>query len=147
VENEKRRFEAYLQDILESFATRYEGEITRIPKEIRNMTLREFDKYGGTVPACVQALCKQRIAAGEEMGLERKRYDLLLVSSSIFDSCGRLRKWQVAIQEGANQEEARHAKNRTCFNHKHHYTDASDHFHSSHCSAITSKAQYQACNQ
>jgi hypothetical protein len=50
------------------------------------MTLREFDKYGGTVAACVQALCKQRIAAGEEKGLDRKRYVLIIVSSTIIDS-------------------------------------------------------------
>jgi len=54
------------------------------------MTLREFDKYGGTVAACVQALCKQRIAAGEAMGLEKKRCILLLIFCTIFDSFGRL---------------------------------------------------------
>src|SRR5260370_14199170 len=86
VENEKRRFEAYLQDILQNFATRHEAQITRIPKDVRKMTLREFDRYGGTITACVQALCKQRIAAGEEMGLDRKRYVLLLVPYIVFDS-------------------------------------------------------------
>jgi hypothetical protein len=91
VENEKRRFEAYLQDMLESFAARHVAHITtRIPKEVRAMTLREFGKHGGTVAACVQALCKQRIAAGEPMGLEKKRCILLLVSCTIFDSFGRL---------------------------------------------------------
>jgi hypothetical protein len=54
------------------------------------MTLREFDKYGGTVAACVQALCKQRIAAGEAIGLEKKRRVLLIVSSTVFDSFERL---------------------------------------------------------
>jgi len=54
------------------------------------MTLREFDKYGGTVAACVQALCKQRIAAGGAVGLEKKRCILLLVSCTIFDSFERL---------------------------------------------------------
>jgi len=54
------------------------------------MTLREFNKYGGTVPACMRALAKQRIAAGGAMGLEKKRYVLLLVSSIVYDSFKRL---------------------------------------------------------
>jgi len=54
------------------------------------MTLREFDKYGGTVAAGVQALCKQRIAAGEAIGLEKKRYILLSLFSTIFDLFGLL---------------------------------------------------------
>jgi len=49
------------------------------------MTLREFGKYGGTVATCVQALCKQRIATSEAMGLEKKRSVLSLVYSTIFD--------------------------------------------------------------
>lgn len=73
MENQKRKYEQYIEDLLVAFTNRQEALITRIPKSIRQMTLREFDQYGGSVSACVQALTKQSRAEGQAQDLERKR--------------------------------------------------------------------------
>lgn len=75
------------------------------------MTLKEFDKYGGTIPACVQALFKQRIAAGGAMGLEKKRYVLLLISSIVYDSFEQLGGGKLRFRKELTKR--RHAIRRT----------------------------------
>jgi hypothetical protein len=49
-------------------------EITRIPKSIRQIKLKDFDKYGGNVQACVQAIAKERMAESEGEGHAKKRF-------------------------------------------------------------------------
>lgn len=82
VANNRRKIEAYLEQILEAFTVRHEWEITRIPKNVRKLTLKQFMAYGGTVQTCAQALAKQRVEENEESGLARKRY--MHISSELF---------------------------------------------------------------
>lgn len=73
VTNNRRRFEAYLEQVMEAFTVRHEWEITRIPRNVRKMTIKQFMANGGTIQACAQALAKQRMAENEDGGLARKR--------------------------------------------------------------------------
>lgn len=57
-------------------------EITRIPKSIRQIKLKDFDKYGGNVQACVQAMAKERMAETEGEGHAKKRYAIFIDSRS-----------------------------------------------------------------
>ncbi|PVG00246.1 hypothetical protein CPB86DRAFT_782836 [Serendipita vermifera] len=91
VANHRRRFELFLEQILEGFSLRLGNELTRIPKSIRLLKLKDFDAYGGNIPACVQAMAKQRIAQNDPEGHAKKR------------------KWQAAILE-AGQEDERASK-------------------------------------
>jgi hypothetical protein len=74
VTNHRRRYEAFLEQLLEGFTLRHGTEITRIPKSIREIKLREFDSYGGNVQACVQAITRQRMAENDGEGHAKKRF-------------------------------------------------------------------------
>ncbi|CAG7846532.1 SubName: Full=Uncharacterized protein {ECO:0000313/EMBL:CCA67837.1} [Serendipita indica DSM 11827] len=81
VTNHRRRFEAFLEQLLEGFSLRHGMEISRIPKAIRNMKMKDFDAFGGNVQRCVQAMARQRVAEADG------------------DANAKKRKWQAAIQE------------------------------------------------
>ncbi|KAG8752902.1 hypothetical protein FRC14_006618 [Serendipita sp. 396] len=87
VTNHRRRYEAFLEQLLEGFSLRHGMEVMRIPKSIRHMKMKDFDRFGGNVQACVQAIAKQRVAESEGEANEKKR------------------KWQTAIQEAGLEEE------------------------------------------
>lgn len=72
-----------MEQVLEGFTVRHETEITRIPKSIRHIKMKDFDALGGNVQACVQAMAKQRIADGEGEGLAKKRSVFFLSLESI----------------------------------------------------------------
>jgi hypothetical protein len=74
VANHRRRFEGFLEQLLEGFTLRHGMEITRIPKSIRQIKLKDFDKYGGNVQACVQAIAKERMAESDGEGHAKKRF-------------------------------------------------------------------------
>ncbi|KIM28906.1 hypothetical protein M408DRAFT_125196, partial [Serendipita vermifera MAFF 305830] len=88
VTNHRRRYEAFLEQLLEGFSLRHATEITRIPKSIRQIKLKEFDLYGGNVQACVQAITRQRMAENDGEGQSKKR------------------KWQAALLEQSEEERA-----------------------------------------
>jgi hypothetical protein len=52
---------------------RHGMELTRIPKSIRQIKLKDFDAYGGNIQTCVQAMAKQRIAQNDPEGHAKKR--------------------------------------------------------------------------
>ncbi|EJT98696.1 hypothetical protein DACRYDRAFT_110599 [Dacryopinax primogenitus] len=65
VADKKRRFDDYLDRLLKSFLLRQESEVTRIPRSIRGMTVREFgEKYQGDIRFCMEAMARERL--GEE---------------------------------------------------------------------------------
>lgn len=70
----RRRCEEFIEQLLESFSVRHGIEITRIPRSIRQMKLKEFDAHGGNIQACVQAMAKQRIADNDSENHAKKRY-------------------------------------------------------------------------
>ncbi len=72
-----RQFEDWLSDALENFRRHQEGLILRIPRIVRNVTLRDFAKYNGDIQECVK-------------GLKR---DMLGVEDNTIDAGTRKRKW------------------------------------------------------
>ncbi|TFK70359.1 hypothetical protein BDN72DRAFT_795291 [Pluteus cervinus] len=88
VAHRTRQFEAWLADHLENFSVHQQGQVSRIPKQVRNMTMREFgDKYGGNVQAALRGYQRERlVAAGADATLGE------------IDKSMRKRKW-VASQE------------------------------------------------
>ncbi|KAG5642673.1 hypothetical protein DXG03_002357 [Asterophora parasitica] len=87
-----RQFEAWLADRLENFNIHSEGQVSRIPKQVRNMSMREFgEKYNGNIQAALRGFQKEKfVAAGGEGTLGE------------LDKDARKRKW-VASQEGATE--------------------------------------------
>lgn len=77
-----REFERCLEDALESFRIRQEGLISRVPRLVRNITMREFAKYDGDVQACLRALQREKLGGEAET----------------IDKTTRKRKW-VEVQE------------------------------------------------
>ena len=49
-------------------------EISRIPKAIRNMKMKDFDAFGGNVQRCVQAMARQRVAEADGDANAKKRF-------------------------------------------------------------------------
>ncbi|KAH6912557.1 hypothetical protein BKA70DRAFT_1183696 [Coprinopsis sp. MPI-PUGE-AT-0042] len=59
-----RQFEAWLQDRLENFTIHQEGQVSRIPKQVRSMTMREFgEKYNGNIQLALRGFQKERLEA------------------------------------------------------------------------------------
>ncbi|KAF9468580.1 hypothetical protein BDZ94DRAFT_1279669 [Collybia nuda] len=88
VAHRTRQFESWLADRLENFNIHQEGQVSRIPKQVRNMTMREFgDKYNGNIQAALRGFQKEKfVAAGGEGNLGE------------IDKDARKRKW-MASQE------------------------------------------------
>ena len=88
VEHRTRQFEAWLKDRLENFTIHQEGQVSRIPKQVRSMTMREFGKkYEGNIQSALRGYQKERlVAAGGDATLGE------------IDKSMRKRKW-VASQE------------------------------------------------
>ncbi|KZT60127.1 hypothetical protein CALCODRAFT_492890 [Calocera cornea HHB12733] len=65
VADKKRRFDDYLDRLLKSFLLRQESEVTRIPRSLRGMTIRDFgEKYNGDIKYCMETMARERL--GEE---------------------------------------------------------------------------------
>ena len=88
VAHRTRQFESWLADRLENFNMHQEGQVSRIPKQVRNMKMREFgEKYNGNVQAALRGFQKEKfVATGGEGTLGE------------LDKDARKRKW-VASQE------------------------------------------------
>ena len=53
-----------LQDHLEHFTIHQEGQVSRIPKQVRGMTMREFEeKYNGDIQLALRGFQKDRLTA------------------------------------------------------------------------------------
>lgn len=88
VAHRSRQLKAELEIKLETFGLHQLAQISRIPKQIRNMTMREFgEKYEGNLQSALRGYQKERLAAA---GID--------ASVGEIDRSERKRKW-VAIQE------------------------------------------------
>jgi Nbl1 / Borealin N terminal len=64
VAHRTRQFEAWLKDRLENFTIHQEGQVSRIPKQVRAMTMREFgQKYEGNIQSALRGYQKDRLVA------------------------------------------------------------------------------------
>jgi len=92
VAHRNRQFEARLADNLENFKRHQEGQVSRIPKQVRNMTMREFgEKYEGNIQSALRGFQRERLAAaGGDATLGE------------IDKSMRKRKW-VASQEAESE--------------------------------------------
>jgi len=88
VAHRTRQFESWLADRLENFNMHQEGQVSRIPKQVRNMKMREFgEKYNGNVQAALRGFQKEKFVAASGDGMLGE-----------LDKDARKRKW-VASQE------------------------------------------------
>lgn len=100
VEHRVRQFEAWLADTLENFRIHQEGLISRVPKLVRGLTMREFgEKYKGDVQAALRGMQREKMgAAGAEVGTE-------------IDKSTRKRKWVASQEVGTAVEGSKNTKN------------------------------------
>lgn len=90
VAHRTRQFEESLAQILENFKLHHEGQVLRVPKLVRNITMGEFaDKYNGDINECLR-------------GLQREKQE---GESSLADMEMRKRKWKL-LDETAGPEQA-----------------------------------------
>ncbi|KAF9077547.1 hypothetical protein BDP27DRAFT_1208375 [Rhodocollybia butyracea] len=91
VQHRTRQFRSWLEDQLEGFKIHQENTISRIPKTVRTMTMKEFgEKYHGNPVIAATGSQKEKLA-GDGLGE--------------IDKTERKRKW-MAIQETTESEES-----------------------------------------
>jgi hypothetical protein len=93
VAHRKRRLEDELSDALEKFIIRQEGQISRIPRLVRAMSLREFKgKYKGDIKAALRGLQMEKlgVTGGDETAF------------SEIDKSARKRKWVASVGVDGN---------------------------------------------
>ncbi|KAF7299082.1 Nbl1-Borealin-N domain-containing protein [Mycena indigotica] len=90
VQHRHTQLTSWLHDHLENFTLHQEGLVSRIPKQVRAMTLRDFQKYNGNMQNALRAVQRERLAA---------------VGATEIDKSTRKRKW-VASQETENEPPA-----------------------------------------
>ncbi|KAF9651562.1 hypothetical protein BDM02DRAFT_3184322 [Thelephora ganbajun] len=65
VEHRTKQLEAWLSDAIESFRSRNEGYLSRIPRIVLGVKMRDLEtKYNGDVLTCMKALQMDRLAEG-----------------------------------------------------------------------------------
>jgi Nbl1 / Borealin N terminal len=93
VEHKVRQFEAWLSDTLENFRIHQEGQVSRVPKLVRALTMREFgEKYNGDVQAALRGLQRERMGVGGEPGG---------AGDIEIDKSTRKRKWVASVEAEA----------------------------------------------
>ncbi|KAL5512824.1 hypothetical protein ACEPAG_3090 [Sanghuangporus baumii] len=61
VHHRARQFQETLSQVLENFKNHHEGQVLRVPKLVRSITMGEFaDKYDGDINACLRGLQRER---------------------------------------------------------------------------------------
>jgi hypothetical protein len=101
VEHRAGQLEAWLSDAIESFRSRNEGYLSRIPRIVIGVKMRDLEaKYNGDVLTCMKALQMDRLAEGAA-GVERST---------------KKRKWLAAqdTDPERSDETSRAVKNRKC---------------------------------
>ncbi|KAF7314183.1 Nbl1-Borealin-N domain-containing protein [Mycena kentingensis (nom. inval.)] len=86
VDHRRTQLQSWLHGHLQRFMIHQEGLISRIPKQVRTMSMREFAKYDGNYQAALQGVRRERLAA---------------VGETEIDKSTRKRKW-VESQEAEN---------------------------------------------
>ncbi|TFK52516.1 hypothetical protein OE88DRAFT_1807405 [Heliocybe sulcata] len=91
LEHKTRQFTEWMEDHIEQFRMRSEGLISRLPKQLRNMTMADFaDKYNGDPQAAMIALQGEKANA-----------DMDEIARSV-----RKRKWEVDVDEVDGSKDA-----------------------------------------
>lgn len=64
VEHRTRQLRSWLSGGLENFKIHQEGHVSRIPKQVRGITMREFgEKYNGNVQAALRGVQREKLAS------------------------------------------------------------------------------------
>ncbi|KAJ7254398.1 hypothetical protein B0H12DRAFT_1017065 [Mycena haematopus] len=96
VNHRKLQFRSWLNDHLENFSIHQEGLVSRIPKQVRAMSMRDFGaKYNGNIQAALR-------------GVQREKF--VAAGATEIDKSTRKRKW-VASQESEHDASEKAAKN------------------------------------
>ncbi|KAJ7644081.1 hypothetical protein FB45DRAFT_783841 [Roridomyces roridus] len=96
VSHRKAQLKSWLNDHLHNFSIHQEGLVSRIPKQVRAMKMRDFGaKYNGNIQAALR-------------GVQRERF--VAAGATEIDKSTRKRKW-VASQEDASGDSQKAAKN------------------------------------
>lgn len=101
VEHRTKQLEAWLSDAIESFRSRNEGYLSRIPRIVLGVKMRDLEaKYNGDVLTCMKVLQMDRLAEGAA-GVERST---------------KKRKWFATqdVEPERSNESSRAIKNRKC---------------------------------
>ncbi|KAJ4482260.1 hypothetical protein J3R30DRAFT_3699681 [Lentinula aciculospora] len=99
VQHRTRQFRSWLEDQLEGFKIHQENTISRIPKPVRAMTMRDFgEKYHGNPVIAATGSQKEKLAAQVGDGLGE------------IDKTERKRKW-MAIQETRDGDDGESSRN------------------------------------
>ncbi|KAJ3910681.1 hypothetical protein F5879DRAFT_4856 [Lentinula edodes] len=99
VQHRTRQFRSWLEDQLEGFKIHQENTISRIPKPVRTITMKEFgEKYHGNPVIAVTGSQKEKLAAQVGDGLGE------------IDKTERKRKW-MAIQETRDGDDGESSRN------------------------------------
>jgi hypothetical protein len=95
VNHRKNQFKSWLNDHLENFSIHQEGLVSRIPKQVRAMKMRDFGaKYNGNIQAALRGVQREKLVAG---------------GATEIDKSTRKRKWVASQEEHDASEKA--AKN------------------------------------
>jgi hypothetical protein len=96
VNHRRIQFKSWLNDHLENFSIHQEGLVSRIPKQVRAMKMRDFGaKYNGNIQAALR-------------GVQRDKF--VAAGATEIDKSTRKRKW-VASQEAEHDASEKAAKN------------------------------------
>ena len=90
VSHRTQQFEEWLSDALENFRIHQEALISRVPRLVRDITLREFAKYNGDIQACLKGIQREKL--GGEAGA--------------IDKNTRKRKWVESQETDAKTKDA-----------------------------------------
>ncbi|KAI0755131.1 hypothetical protein C8Q80DRAFT_1216870 [Daedaleopsis nitida] len=97
VAHKTRQFEGWMADTLENFRRHQESLILRMPRIVRNVTMREFAKYNGDIQAAVKGLSRELLGAED----------------ATIDFGTRKRKWVESQEAEDDSESSRGLKNGT----------------------------------
>ncbi|THH27568.1 hypothetical protein EUX98_g6622 [Antrodiella citrinella] len=95
VAHRTRQFESWLADALENFRIHQEGLISRVPRLVRDITMRDFAKYNGDVQECLKGIQRERLGGGD---------------AATIDMTTRKRKWVESQETEKATEEAELSK-------------------------------------
>ena len=74
VHHRTRQFQETLAQALENFRNHQEGQVMRVPRPVRAITMREFaDKYNGDIGACLRGLQRERQGGEPTLDLISKK--------------------------------------------------------------------------
>ena len=72
-----RQFEDWLVDTLENFRRHQESLISRMPRIVRNVTMRDFAKYEGDIQAAVKGLSRELLGSEDatiDLGTRKRKW-------------------------------------------------------------------------